>query len=77
MQIESVTVDGTPASFRGAEPTHPGDPHGPHDPGPRAHEASQTDPVGRPGKNPLPPECQAETAFSAQAEPAAWPAAAG
>jgi hypothetical protein len=57
MAVDSVTVDGRPASFRFAQPTYPGDPKGPNDPDPRAHEASQLNPVGGPQNNPLPPAC--------------------
>jgi hypothetical protein len=57
MQVQSVRVDGAPASFRFAQPTYPGDPKGPDDADPRAHEASQHDPVGGPDRNPLPPAC--------------------
>lgn len=60
MQVQSVTIDGAPASFRFAQPTYPGDPRGPEDPDPRAHEASQHDPVGGPASNPLPPACSPE-----------------
>ncbi|MGH2907920.1 MAG: M1 family aminopeptidase, partial [Solirubrobacteraceae bacterium] len=60
MQVQSVTIDGEPASFRFAQPTYPGDPNGPDDPDPRAHEASQLDPVGGPHRNPLPPACSPE-----------------
>ncbi|MGH2914958.1 MAG: hypothetical protein ACRDMX_08215 [Solirubrobacteraceae bacterium] len=55
MQVQSVSIDGAPASFRFAEPTYPGDPRGPDDADPRAHEASQHDPVGGPDHNSLPP----------------------
>jgi hypothetical protein len=60
LQVQSVSLDGVPASFRFAQPTYPGDPKGPDDPDPRAHEASQHDPVGGPEKNPLPPACSPE-----------------
>jgi Peptidase family M1 domain/Peptidase M1 N-terminal domain len=60
MQVQSVSIDGTPASFRFAQPTYPSDPKGPDDPDPRAHEASQHDPVGGPDHNPLPPACSPE-----------------
>jgi hypothetical protein len=60
MQVQSVTIDGARASFRFAQPTYPGDPEGPGDPDPRAHEASQYNPVGGPDKNPLPPACSPE-----------------
>jgi hypothetical protein len=60
MQVQSVSIDGAPAAFRFAQPTYPGDPSGPDDPDPRAHEASQHDPVGGPNKNPLAPACSPE-----------------
>jgi hypothetical protein len=60
MQVQSVSIDGVTASFRFAQPTYQGDPKGPDDPDPRAHEASQTDPVGGPHHNPLPPACSPE-----------------
>lgn len=60
MQVQSVIIDGVSASFRFAQPTYPGDPKGPDDPDPRAHEASQHNPVGGPEKNPLPPACSPE-----------------
>ena len=68
MRVQSVRVDGVPASFRFVQPTYPGDPNGPDDPDPRAHEASQHDPVGGPGNNPLPPACSPE--LTRQAGPA-------
>jgi hypothetical protein len=60
MSVQSVTVDGTPASFRFVQPTYPGDPNGANDPNPQAHEVSQLDPVGGPLHNPLPPACSPE-----------------
>jgi hypothetical protein len=60
MAVTSVTVNGRPAAFGFAQPTYPGDPHGQSDPDPRAHEASQLNPVGGPGHNPLPPACSPE-----------------
>jgi hypothetical protein len=57
MKIGSVLVDGQPAAFSFAQPTYPGDPLGVNDPDPRAHEASQNNPVGGPDHNPLPPAC--------------------
>ena len=60
MTVRSVTVDGRPAAFRFAQPSYPGDPHGPSDPSPLAHEASQHNPVGGPRHNPLPPACSPE-----------------
>jgi hypothetical protein len=60
LTVSSVTVNGRPARFTFEQPTYPGDPNGPNDPDPRAHEASQTNPVGGPDKNPLPPACTPE-----------------
>jgi len=57
MTVDSVLIDGQPASFRFAQPTYPGDPNGPDDPDPRAHAASLTNPVGGSAANPLPPAC--------------------
>src|SRR5579859_2535993 len=60
LTVGSVTVDGHPAAFTFVQPTYPGDPHGQNDPNPAAHEASQTNPVGGPRHNPLPPACSPE-----------------
>jgi aminopeptidase N len=60
MTVTSVTVNGHPARFAFVQPTYPGDPNGPNDPDPLAHEASQTNPVGGPDGNPLPPACTPE-----------------
>jgi len=60
LRVDAITVDGQPARFRFIQPTYPGDPRGPEDPDPRAHEASQHDPVGGPDHNPLPPACSPE-----------------
>jgi aminopeptidase N len=60
MSINAVTVNGVPATFRFVQPTYAGDPHGPNDPNPAAHEASQLNPVGGPLQNPLPPACSPE-----------------
>ena len=57
MTVNSVTVDGQPATFTFVQPTYPGDPNGQDDPDPLAHEASQNNPVGGPANNPLPPAC--------------------
>jgi hypothetical protein len=40
MQVQSASIDGAPAAFRFARPTYPGDPKGPDDPDPRAHQVS-------------------------------------
>ncbi len=60
LTVQRITVNGAPASFRFAQPAYPGDPHGPADPNPLAHEASQHNPVGGPHHNPLPPACTPE-----------------
>ncbi len=65
LTVQSVTVDGVPARFRFVQPTYPGDPAGADDPDPAAHEASQTNPVGGPAHNPLPPACSPELGVSA------------
>ena len=60
MRVVSVAVNGQPATFRFVQPTYPGDPHGQNDPDPRAHQASEVNPVGGPAHNPLPPACTPE-----------------
>ena len=60
MTVSSVSVDGRPATFDFVRPTYPGDPNGQDDPNPLAHEASELNPVGGPGHNPLPPACSPE-----------------
>jgi hypothetical protein len=65
MTVGSVKVNGKPATFTFVQPTYPGDPAGQDDPNPAAHEASQTDPVGGPDHNQLPPACSPERATPA------------
>jgi hypothetical protein len=60
LTVSSVSVNGLPARFSFVQPTYPGDPNGQDDPDPAAHEASQTNPVGGPQHNPLPPACSPE-----------------
>jgi hypothetical protein len=60
MTVSSVTVNGVPARFGFVQPTYPGDPNGQNDPNPAAHEASESNPVGGPNHNPLPPACTPE-----------------
>jgi hypothetical protein len=60
MRVNSVTVNGHRARFRFVQPTYPGDPNGPNDPAPAAHEAAESNPVGGPFDNPLPPACTPE-----------------
>ena len=45
MTVDSVSIDGTPASFRFVQPTYPGDPNGQDDPDPAAHAVSNSNPV--------------------------------
>jgi hypothetical protein len=68
LTVTSVTVNGAPASFTFVQPAYPGDPAGPGDPNPGAHEASQTNPVGGPQHNPMPPACSPEL-LSPNAQP--------
>jgi hypothetical protein len=60
MTVSSVRVNGVPARFSFVQPTYPGDPNGQNDPNPAAHEASESNPVGGPHHNPLPPACTPE-----------------
>ncbi len=65
MAVSTVLVNGQPAGFSFMQPSYPGDPKGgdpkgPNDPNPAAHEASQFNPVGGPLHNPLPPACTPE-----------------
>ncbi|MGC1569050.1 MAG: M1 family aminopeptidase [Trebonia sp.] len=60
MTVSSVSVNGVPARFSFVQPTYPGDPNGQNDPNPAAHEASESNPVGGPNHNPLPPACTPE-----------------
>jgi hypothetical protein len=68
LTVRAVTVDGRPARFTFAQPAYPGDPNGPDDPNPLAHEASQVNPVGGPDHNPLPPACTPELDGSQSAD---------
>jgi hypothetical protein len=60
LAVRSVTVNGRAAGFRFVRPTYPGDPAGPNDPNPLAHQASELNPVGGAAHNPLPPACSPE-----------------
>ena len=71
MSVGSVTVNGQPADFRFVRPTYPGDPNGPDDPDPRAHQAGQNAVVGGPDHNPLPPACSPELPPDAAGDDAA------
>ena len=55
MIVNSVEINGTPASFRFVQPTYPGDPNGQDDPDPAAHAVSNSNPVS--ATNPNPPAC--------------------
>ena len=55
MTVNSVEVNGQPASFHFAQPTYPGDPNGQDDPDPAAHAVSNSNPVS--ATNPNPPAC--------------------
>jgi hypothetical protein len=68
MKVGSVLVNGRPARFRFAQPAYPGDPNGPDDPSPLAHEASQLSHVGGAGHNPLPPACSPELTSTSTAK---------
>src|SRR5205085_1889579 len=55
MTVNSVEIDGAPASFRFVQPTYPGDPNGQDDPDAAAHAVSNANPVS--ATNPNPPAC--------------------
>jgi hypothetical protein len=64
LTVQSVTVNGQPATFAFVKPTYPGDPNGDDDPDPLAHAVSNHNPVG-PG-NPNPPACSPQVAGDGQ-----------
>jgi hypothetical protein len=55
MDVQSVLINGQPATFTFKQPTYAGDPNGQDDPDPAAHAASLTNPVS--ATNPNPPAC--------------------
>ncbi len=55
LSVESITINGQPATFTFKQPTYPGDPNGQDDPDPLAHAASNSNPVN--ASNPNPPAC--------------------
>ena len=59
MTVDSVLVNGVPATFTFVQPTYPGDPNGQNDPDPNAHQTGQVTPVS--ATNPLPPACSPST----------------
>jgi hypothetical protein len=64
MTVQSVLVNGSPASFNFRQPTYPGNPNGPDDPNPQAHAISNVNPVS--ASNPLPPACSPQTSGNTQ-----------
>jgi hypothetical protein len=64
MTVNSVEVDGQPASFHFAQPTYPGDPNGQDDPDPAAHAVSNSNPVS--ATNPNPPACSPQVSNNTQ-----------
>jgi hypothetical protein len=55
LSVQSITINGQPATFTFKQPTYPGDPNGQDDPDPLAHAASNSNPVS--ATNPNPPAC--------------------
>ena len=64
MTVNSVEIDGQPASFRFVQPTYPGDPNGQDDPDPLAHAVSNANPVS--ATNPNPPACSPQVSNNTQ-----------
>ncbi len=64
MTVNSVLVDGVPASFDFRQPTYPGNPAGPDDPDPLAHAISNVNPVS--AANPNPPACSPQVSGNGQ-----------
>jgi hypothetical protein len=55
MTVNSITVNGQPATFKFVQPTYPGDPNGQDDPDPLAHRTGLVQPIN--ASNPNPPAC--------------------
>ncbi len=55
MTVQSVAINGQPATFTFVQPTYPGDPNGQDDPDPLAHRTGLTIPIS--ADNPNPPAC--------------------
>ena len=55
LTVQSITINGQPATFTFKQPTYPGDPNGQDDPDPLSHAASNSNPVN--ASNPNPPAC--------------------
>ncbi len=64
MTVNSVTVNGQPATFTFVQPTYPGDPNGQDDPDPLAHAVSNVKPVS--ATNPNPPACSPQVGDNSQ-----------
>ena len=66
--MQSVTVNGQPATFKFVQPTYPGDPKGQDDPDPLAHRTGLVTPIN--ADNPNPPACPPTSSAGRRAEPA-------
>jgi hypothetical protein len=64
MTVNSVEVDGSPATFTFVQPTYPGDPNGQDDPDPAAHTVSNVNPAS--ATNPNPPACSPQVSGTTQ-----------
>ena len=74
MTVDSVLVNGRPATFTFVQPTYPGDPNGQNDPDPRAHEAGQNDPGRRTRRQPAAAGLLARAARPGRASRTRWTA---
>jgi len=63
MTVQSITINGAPATFTYKQPTYPGDPKGQDDPDPLAHRTGLTIPIS--ASNPNPPACAPQLAGAA------------
>ncbi len=64
MSVQSVSINGSPATFTFKQPTYPGNPNGPDDPNPLAHAISNVNPVS--ASNPNPPACSPQVSGNGQ-----------
>jgi hypothetical protein len=64
MTVDSVAINGQPATFDFRQPTYPGNPNGPDDPDPQAHAISNVNPVS--ASNPFPPACSPQVSGNSQ-----------
>jgi hypothetical protein len=64
MTVNSVEINGQPATFRFVQPTYPGDPNGQDDADPAAHAVSNANPVS--ATNPNPPACSPQVSNNTQ-----------